>query len=280
MADPSTSPILVWRSGDLSVINSTPEIEKYLTYSHKAMEQGSDFKRRVTYTTTNLFEVVSESPRTIITFQGLMRDILKRHPECEVRDEREPMPHPQLMKIRHLRGGQYPLLLQLLATNESGILRAPTRYGKTSIMAAVLCAYPGVKSVVAAPGVDLLGMLVDDLRRILPGREVLGIFSGSRNKEQSEDITVCSFDSLDHIDPMSTRLLLIDEPHAVAAPSRIPKVSKYKRARIYGFGATVSGRFDSADKVIRGLIGPVLAGTLPTRSWSTPTSGSTPPSGT
>jgi superfamily II DNA or RNA helicase len=36
-------------------------------------------------------------------------------------------------------------------------------------------------------------------------------------------------------------------------------LAKFRNARIYGYGATLSGRFDGADKLIEGLIGPVLA---------------------
>ena len=109
-----------------------------------------------------------------------------------------------------------------------------------------------------APGINLLVQLVNELRAALPGREVKGIFSGSRNRTVSEDITVLSMDSLDKVDPDLVQLILVDEPHALAAPSRILKFATFKKARIYGVGATLDGRFDGADKVLTGLIGPVL----------------------
>ena len=97
------------------------------------------------------------------------------------------------------------------------------------------------------------------LKEMLPNREVKGIFTGSRNSVPSNDITVCSFDSLQKINPEDVHLLLIDEPHASVSESRAPLLARFNNARIYGFGATLEGRYDGADKLIKGLIGPIHA---------------------
>ena len=126
-------------------------------------------------------------------------------------------------------------------------------------MANMMRVLPNVPTVLTAPGVDLLGQTVRELRERLPGREVKGIFSGSKDKAPSSDITVCGIDSLHKMDTLGTRLLLVDEPHAAVSESRAPMLAMFKNARIYGFGATLSGRYDGADKLITGIIGPVLA---------------------
>jgi superfamily II DNA or RNA helicase len=114
--------------------------------------------------------------------------------------------------------------------------------------------------VVAAPGVDLLNQTVEALKIQIPGREVVGIFTGARGKKvQSDDITVTSLDSLSKLDKEGTKLLLIDEPHSAVSESRAPELAAFKNARLYGYGASTSGRYDQADKLITGIIGPVLA---------------------
>jgi hypothetical protein len=128
----------------------------------------------------------------------------------------------------------------------------------TAIMANVMRAFPGLKTVVTAPGVDLLAQLQSDLQGWMPGREIRGIYTGSRGKTQSDDVTVISLDSLHKADTEGTRLLIVDEPHASAAPSRIQKMMDFKNARILGFGASLTGRFDGADKLVQGILGPVL----------------------
>ena len=75
----------------------------------------------------------------------------------------------------------------------------------------------------------------------------------------SRHVTVVSMDSLDKCDPGLVQLMLIDEPHALPTDGRIPDFMKFEKARKLGFGATLDGRFDGRDPLIRGLIGPVLA---------------------
>jgi len=83
--------------------------------------------------------------------------------------------------------------------------------------------------------------------------------AGSKCRFPSDDITVCSMDSLDKCDHGFTRLLLVDESHAVVTDSRLPELLKFQNARKIGFGATLEGRFDGRDKLIVGALGPVLA---------------------
>ena len=259
---------LRWYSGDLVIDNPTPEIEYQLHYEHKSLVRSAkgwgdkDIKRE----RVPLFRVMRESgPRTIVTYQGLIDLVAKvcedsLHYYPAIQDCRESIPGPDISKMRGFRCKQFSLTLEMLRHNRSGIMKAPTRYGKTVSFINVLRAYPTLQTVVAAPGVDLLGQLVDELRAALPGREIRGIFTGSKgSKCVSTDITVCSLDSLDKMDFENTRLVIVDEPHAIASPSRLVAMGNFKRARVYGFGATTDGRFDNADHIITGLVGPVLA---------------------
>lgn len=120
-------------------------------------------------------------------------------------------------------------------------------------------AFPGLKTVVTAPGIDLLKQLQDDFVRAFPNRKITGLYTGSKHTIQSEDITIVSIDSLDKCDMHGTKLVLIDEPHAAVSESRAPVLARFINARKIGFGATLTGRFDNADILIKGCIGPVLS---------------------
>jgi Hom_end-associated Hint/Homing endonuclease len=126
-------------------------------------------------------------------------------------------------------------------------------------MSAICKAFPKAVTVVAAPGVDLCKQLFAHFKEALPHRDIKGVYTGSRNTKQSDEITICSIDSLNKMDPDITELLLVDEPHAVVSEERMPKVTAFVRARKYGFGATLNGRFDKKDRLIEGIIGPVIS---------------------
>ncbi len=258
-------PSLVWTSGNLIIVNPLPKQEAFLNYQHKSLEYVWQERRRRSVTEKiQLFTVLKEAgPRMIQTFQGFLDPLVeisrKAGLEPIFTDRRTWFPEPRMGLAGGFRCNQAELFQQLMAPRRSGLLQAVTRYGKSTMMANTMRVFPGVKTVLAAPGVDLLGQLQRDMQAKLPGREVLGIFTGSKGKRQSDDITITSLDSLHHIDFESTKLLLIDEPHAAVSESRAPVLAKFCNARIYGYGATLSGRYDGADKLITGLIGPVLA---------------------
>lgn len=257
------NPKLIWTSGEVIIENSCGTVEHDLTFTEKSIVEVEGQGNKVKSERRPLFRVIKEQPRTIVTFQGFLERIKK---VCDtegipytVEDKRDPFPGPKLYQTKGHRFGQYELLAKGLLQGRSGLFKAPTRYGKLFLMINTLRAYPGIKTVVAAPGVDLMGQQLATIQKELPDREVKGIFSGSRNRTQSDDITIVSFDSLDKLDYDSVRLLLIDEPHAAVSPERLVSTSKFKRARVYGYGATLEGRFDGRDDLIVGLMGPVLA---------------------
>ena len=129
----------------------------------------------------------------------------------------------------------------------------------TTLIINTLKAYPRVCTVVTAPGRDLVRQLYDDIKLSLPRRDIVLLGAGSKKLYPSDDITVCSMDSLTKCDPAVVKLLLIDEPHAAVTDTRLPVINSFTKARRLGYGATLTGRFDNRDVLIEGLIGPVLA---------------------
>lgn len=243
--------------------NPPPDVLADLTYTHKSLEPDGYGDRRTVRSQVAAYSEVPDRPNTIITYQGFWGRVERLLQRMQVpytlSDERLAMPPMQLNQLTGFRGTQCQMFLQLIQKNQSGLFQAPTRYGKSTILKNLCRIWPGLPTVVAAPGVDLLGQLVNELREAMPNREVKGLFTGSRDKHPSDDITVCSLDSLGKVDHEDTRLLIVDEAHAVVSPSRLFTVSKFEHARIYGLGATLGGRYDGADILIEGVFGPVLA---------------------
>lgn len=246
------------------VHNSFPELEAMLQYRHRSLDE-EDGGRCVKEEVTTLFNLLDATPgmRVIQTFQGLVPDIA----ECcqqhgytaDIVDARLPFVPPVLHRMSGFRFTQRDLVIKALVKNRSGCIGAPTRFGKTTLLINVARAFPTLKTVIAAPGIDLLKQLHDDVARAFPDRKVRGLYTGSGCKIQSEDITVVSLDSLDKCDKHGTKLLLIDEPHSAVSASRVAEIVSFHNARKIGFGATLSGRFDRADVLIKACIGPVLS---------------------
>lgn len=167
---------------------------------------------------------------------------------------------PNLKLITGTRFSQSRLIREALAARTSGLIGAPTRYGKTYIMAGIIRAHGNAKWHVIAPGQDLVSQLHSQLKELLPGRDIVKIGGGKGSKRQpGQDGTVVSIDSVHHAEPENCDLALIDEPHAMVTDKRIFNVMTYTKALKIGVGATLTGRFDGRDILLEGCIGPRLS---------------------
>lgn len=245
-----------------TVVGAFPQLLEELHYVHRDFDNES---KQTEERLVRLYHDIQgpEGKHTIQTYQGL-RQLVKE--TCAAHgyavkefDTRQPFPEPKLHLMHGFRFSQQQLLTDGLLKNESGLIGAPTRFGKSTLICNTLRAYPGVKTVVTAPGVDLLKQLAEDLKAKLKDRDIKCIFTGAGNHEQSEDITVVSMDSLEKCDFLGTKLVLIDEPHSGVTESRGRFLNSFVNARRIGFGATLDGRYDRADILIQAIIGPVLS---------------------
>lgn len=258
-----TNYVLLRDDAALSVLPASAEAKKWLTLHYRTMEKIGWSMKQVNHEEP-LYRVLARDGKEFLqTYQGLWRSLrdhlVKKGRSVHMMDLTLPFVAPNLARAWHgLTAPQKPLITAALLQNCSGLIGAPTRFGKTYLMASILRAYNGCKAVVTAPGIDLCRQLEADLRKILPDRDIRGIYTGSKHRSQGPDITVCSVDSLDKCDAGGTELLLIDEPHAMVADGRLPRVNRFFRARRFGFGATLDGRYDKKDRLIEALIGPVL----------------------
>lgn len=259
---------LIWDDKSLAIQGPpSREIKAALTYTAKRLEPDPTrpYQRRTKKTREKIFHRTDHHDRTctLLTFQGMLdaviTEILKFGGTFKIYDRRHMFPAPNLGAMHGFRNSQEELLTKALKQNRSGLIVAPTRYGKTAMLCNILNAYAGLKAVVLAPGVDLLPQLEGAIEHFCPGREVKGIYTGSRNRIPSDDITVCSVDSIDKLDYEGTRLVVVDEPHTVATGPRSSAIAQFENARVLGLGATVSGRWEGNDIMLTGLFGPKLA---------------------
>jgi superfamily II DNA or RNA helicase len=224
-----------------------------------------------------LFRVEGEGADTrIVTFSGF-----KNFVECwlrenavpyKIKDIRLSFPVPRLDLVYGLRNSQPEVLMAMLTANQSCMVQCPTRYGKTHIMANLIRAYPGLYTIMCAPNYEICRQLYVELKALLPNRTV-DILTSEMNtaskkmkahpdwhpaKMPCDDITVTTFQSLRHCYPEAARLCLVDEVHTAAAPKTVEIINSLVYARRFGFSATTEGRFDGADLLIQGLVGPLV----------------------
>lgn len=261
---PPSNYIILRDDSAMSVMPATEEVKKFLTLRYREMEKVG--RKTVFHQRQEPLyrELIRDGQTVLQTYQGLWRDLeehlRKKKRSVHVIDLTLPFAKPNMeAAMRGLTLSQQALLRHALEQDMSGLIGAPTRYGKTYLMGGVCRAYNGKRIVVVAPGIDLCQQIEKDLKKIMPDRDVRGIYTGSKHRSQGPDITVCSVDSLERCDAGLTDVLLIDEPHAMVAEGRLPKIHRFYRARKIGFGATLDGRFDKKDRLITALIGPVLA---------------------
>jgi len=259
---------IIWDDCSLSVTGPPNlALKNALTYTAKSLEQRSDrpWERAVKRRRERIFheEKPTSSTRTYLTFQGVLdlvlRTLIMEGCITKLVDMRGKFPEPRLDRMHGFRFSQERLLRDALAKGRSGVVKAPTRYGKTAMICNTINAFPGMKIAIVAPGVDLLPQLESAVEHYCPGREVRGIYSGSRHRVPSDDVTVCSVDSIDKLDREGTRLVLVDEPHVVATGPRASALAQFSNARMLAFGATTEGRWEGNDIMITGLFGPVLS---------------------
>ncbi|TXH09841.1 MAG: hypothetical protein E6R03_16160 [Hyphomicrobiaceae bacterium] len=263
----STSKVFIlWDEMLLTLVNPPKRILKEFTYMTKSMGVDNRGRRKSLRTKEECFEASLENGILVVrTLHGFwykaMYWCMENRLTFELRDLRvkDMLPPPRFDLMCNFRFRQRELLEKALLKNCSGLIGAPTRYGKSTLMRNILRAWPTTQTIVILPGADLLRQCHEELKAEIPDREIKLIGAGSKTQYQSEDITVVSMDSLHKVDPGPVKLMVIDEPHAVVASSRINYLPLFTNARRYGLGATLNGRYDGRDFLLEGHVGPVLA---------------------
>jgi len=260
--------VTIKRSGNVLSIQGVPEnlqplITGELTYVHRTTHAGMDavYHGPVEREERELFRIVDGAILTTQGAQQLVTGVLtKRGVEVVFQDLRkvttlEPdYQHLQsCMPELEFRLKQSEILAYLIGSN-SGIIVAPTAYGKTFIMLALTALYPDANIIIASPGAALLD---STYKRMIKISNNVGRVGGGHKDPQR--VTLTTMQSLMHAPIAKCDILLIDEVHRIAAPTYSRDVAKIRNAvKIFGMTATPTGRADGADLVSEVLIGPVI----------------------
>ena len=252
-------------------------IPKALSYWHKSFtREPGTYNTVVTGETVRLYNI-STTPmlhqgtvverQTLISLPGFAHRIRTKLTEMgfivDLVDERTPFPEPDMVAAcKGLRDYQYEVA-HVALHSRGGVISAPTGYGKTNLIGALIRGYDrdALKArgtpmaLVVTPTLDISRKNYEDLQEILTEREV-GLVN-STSKRFSDDVQVVTPESLDHITLSEVGLLIYDEVHTLGL-RRMQRLLEATRAVRYGMSATPSGRFDGGDLVIEGLFGPVV----------------------
>jgi hypothetical protein len=129
---------LMWDDSVLTIAPSFPELEKFLTYKEKSLEQDkkNPYKRVTKVKTVPLYKEINNKNgyKVIQTMQGLWLKVKTYLEEqgytVKFYDMRLKFQAPRLDLMTGFRFKQQELLTEFLQVNCSGLLGAPTRYGK------------------------------------------------------------------------------------------------------------------------------------------------------
>jgi hypothetical protein len=175
-------------------------------------------------------------------------------------DVNPPHPRPDRFKedwdnvLRNFefRAKQESCLLSV-SSNDRGIIEAPTGFGKSFLYAAIGLLYPKANIAIITKRMDLVEGTRNHVLKYLPNIGQIG--GGVKRRGR---VTICSADSMHHLDADSCDIVVGEEAHELVAPSYSRGLAGFRFARMFGFTATPSGRIDNADKKLESLFGPII----------------------
>lgn len=144
-------------------------------------------------------------------------------------------------------------VITAVASNNRGIIDAPTGAGKSHMFRAICLLYPKARIIITTKRKDLVQGTRAYLTSHLPN---VGQVGGGINEPSR--ITVVTADSLHRISSDDCDIILADEVHELAAPSYSRELAKFRQSRMFGFTATPDGRMDNADMKLESLFGTVI----------------------
>lgn len=235
-----------------------PQLERYLddrlTYYFRVRDGFGGF----VYTTQSMYTRVSNG---IGCSAGFRAGICKLLSDKKVPYEFVPDPYYSsavftpdwdgLVRRFKFRDRQDQALLALAAA-DSGIVSAATGWGKGYLLSALASLWPKAVVHIITRTTDVHGQLYDVLRSHLgPGIGIVG-----NGKYTPARITVCTADSAHRLNP-DADVVIGDEIHELAAPTYVGQMTRFSRARFYGFTASLE-RDDGKHAELEGLFGQVV----------------------
>jgi len=262
---PLVAPVQIIRVGNILDVSPACEhiLGPALSYSHRQMRAGMDavVLGAVDTYDRKLYRVYSNH---LLVNQGALTRITQRLDAEQVPWQYSDQRHRTILRpdYDHLarcmpylvfRVRQAEVLAHLIGYN-SGIIVAPTAYGKTFIMLALTALFPTANIVMASPSTSLLN---STYKRILKITGDVGRVGGGHHT--TARVTLSTYKSLMRAPLDKCDILLIDEVHGAAASEISETLSKIRNpVKIFGMTATPTGRADNAELVIECLVGPVI----------------------
>lgn len=160
-------------------------------------------------------------------------------------------PDLSVLKLPSFRDFQIGAAARIFAAN-SGLIDAATGAGKTFLLKAISLVYPNATIVITVPYADVAKQIWQSLQSVIPD---VGIVGGG--KDRPARVTVAVSHSLHKCDP-EANIVFADECHRLCTNNFINKLNRFRRAKLFGFSASLDGRSDQGDGFLQALFGPVL----------------------
>jgi hypothetical protein len=248
-----------------NVLGVTPDMFKILgpelTFTRKEMDNDWVAGGGLTmqFVKEGLYRVESG---TLYTLQGALTRIQNKLKKCKI-----PFTFTDKRKVTHIepdfdhlhlcmpklqfRLKQDEALAHLIAHN-SGQIEAPTGYGKTFLMLALMALYPKSNIIIASPTTALLK---GTYRRALDITGDVGIVGDGRRDPRR--VTLSTYNSIMRCRVEECDILMLDEAHRAAGPDISANVARMRNlVKIFGLSASPDGRSDGAELRTEVLIGP------------------------
>jgi superfamily II DNA or RNA helicase len=258
-------PVEIVRSGN--VLGVTPDMHELLgpilSYTHKEMinDWANGDGLRMQTRKVGLYRVADG---TLYTLQGALSRIVRtlkingiNYTFTDKRKVTKLEPDYEHFKMCmpnvEYRYKQDEALAAMIAHN-SGHIVAPTAYGKTFLMLALVSLYPKCNVIIASPTTTLLR---GTYRRMLEITGDVGLVGDGKNDPQR--VTLTTNNSLMRCNVERCDILMLDESHRTPGNEMSSNVSKMRNVvKILGLTASPSGRSDGADLKSEVLVGPVI----------------------
>jgi DNA repair protein RadD len=166
------------------------------------------------------------------------------------------LPEPDLTRLPQLRKLQDDTLARIIV-NDGGVIEEPTGAGKTFLIQVICRIWPKARIIICSYSKDIVRMFYNALNEQLPPHEI-GMVGGGMH-EMGRRITCAVDRSLMKCDVANADIFIYDEVHRAAAEMTKSVIYTCRKARMYGFSASPTGRGDNADLETEAMFGPIIA---------------------
>jgi superfamily II DNA or RNA helicase len=261
--------------GTLKISPAIPELEDEMTFTHKYMPTVK--KQIVDRATGQLKEISLRGDRMkfdrekLFTLQdgayythvGLYSRVIQKIQSIglEYSYQRLGKPFAVAVPTAEAVEGLYPEqvegVVQCLASYGGALVQAPTGFGKTRMISALIRCFPNSRIVVTTYLASIVKGLHSTLRQLL-GPKGIDVGMAGEHHKTNKRVSICSVGKLKNIDDDQIDVLIYDEADEAASDSRAAAILKFASAIKFGFSATLKNRMDGKEKFLESIFGPIV----------------------